>query len=349
MDFSKAKIAKIIIHEIGNKLRNEGVFLSESLQNIDEQLECVLTNYFFKSFITKNDYYTFSHKDNLKFNELYSYSQDIFKTKNTDKFIISSNKIAQHLYEYTLHPKITKGELIIIQVSDILINNTLVEGLGIFKSENKDSFIKVLKDNKAISLKDDKGINISKIEKGCFIFNINEAQGYSILNIDSQSQVTDYWANKFLGISNLVNDEYKTKEIINICKNFSNEILSTKYDKEVEINFNNDFINYFEDSDSFDINEFKENVLSNEKIKENFFSYKEDNNYSNFDINEKFLLSEREVKKEKRKIKNIIKLDTKMELNVLIDKEQGTKNIEKGFDDKKGMYFYKIYFNEEIN
>ena len=52
---------------------------------------------------------------------------------------------------------------------------------------------------------------------------------------------------------------------------------------------------------------------------------------------------------QKKKIKNIIKLDTNLELKVLLNKEDGTKNIEKGFDEEKGMSYYKIYFNEEIN
>lgn len=56
-----------------------------------------------------------------------------------------------------------------------------------------------------------------------------------------------------------------------------------------------------------------------------------------------------DVKKEKKKIKNIIKLDTNLELKVLLNKEDGTKNIEKGYDEEKGMSYYKIYFNEEIN
>lgn len=59
-------------------------------------------------------------------------------------------------------------------------------------------------------------------------------------------------------------------------------------------------------------------------------------------------MSLEDVKKEK-KIKNVIKLDTKLELKILLDKENGTKNIEKGFDTERGMSYYKIYFNEEIN
>ena len=56
-----------------------------------------------------------------------------------------------------------------------------------------------------------------------------------------------------------------------------------------------------------------------------------------------------DVKREKKRIKNVIKLDTKLELKILLDKENVTKNIEKGFDAEKGMSYYKIYFNEELN
>ncbi len=50
MNFSKSKIKYLIIHEIGNKLKDEQIFFSEILQNIDENSENILLNYFLKSF-----------------------------------------------------------------------------------------------------------------------------------------------------------------------------------------------------------------------------------------------------------------------------------------------------------
>jgi len=349
MDFSKSKIKNLIIHEIGNKLRDEKVFLSNTLQKIDDNLENILLNYFLKSFLTQRDFYNFNHSSDLNLNEIYSYSNSIFSKNNEALFIENSKNIAKHLYEYSLHPKITRGELIIVQISNIEYDNEIIDLVGIFKSENKDSFLKVIKDNKAIKVKDDTGINISKLEKGCLVLNTNDINGYVVLNIDNNNQTTDYWTNKFLNLKPVDNDIHKTKEIIKLCKNFSSDILANQYDTDIKFNFNNNYINYFEDNDSYDIDSFTDSLFKDDKIQKDFFEYHKSHEESfDFDMYDKFELSQRDIKKEKKKIKNIIKLDTKLELKVLLDRDSGTKNIEKGFDEDKGMYFYKIYFNEEI-
>ncbi|PHS69582.1 MAG: hypothetical protein COB23_06435 [Methylophaga sp.] len=348
MDFSKSNIKHLIIHEIGNKLRDEKVLLSEALQDLDEDLEKILLNYFLKLFLVEKDLFKFHHNSNINLNEVYTYSQDIFNS-DKDLFITTSQNIAKHLYEYTLHPKITKGELIVVQISNVNIDNNEIDLIGIFKSDNKETFLKLLRENTNIKIKTDVGINISKLDKGCLILNTNEDSGYTVLNIDNHRQSTDYWTNKFLNLKIIDNNSHKTREILKLCRGFSNEILSTKYDKDIEFNFNNDFINYFEGNTNYDISSFKENIFKNENIEKDFFEYRESNK-SFFDINldEQFELIQKDINTEKKKVKNIIKLDTKLELKVLLDKEGGIKNLEKGFDEEKGMFFYKIYFNEEI-
>jgi len=349
MNFSQSKIKQLIIHEIGNKIRDEKLFLSSQLQTIDDELESTLLNYFLKSFLSNHDFLSFYHNTNINLNEVYSYSKNVFSHTNEASFIENSQNIAKHLYEYTLHPKIVRGELIIVQIENVEFDGELIDLIGIFKSENKDSFLKVIKEESNIKLKDDQGINISKLEKGCLVFNVNEENGFIVLNIDNNNQQTEYWTNKFLNLKVINNDIHKTKEIIKICKNFSDQILSNKYDTEVEFSFNHDYINYFEDNKSFDIDSFSDRIFKNDTMKNDFFEFYESNEDSfEFNLNDTFDVSHEDVKKEKRKIKNVIKLDTKLELKVLLDKEDGTKNIEKGFDKDKGMSFYKIYFNEEI-
>lgn len=283
MDFSEAKIKYLVIHEIGNKIRDEKLFLSSKLQQIDECLEKVLLNYFLKSFMTNQELLNFYHNSNLNLNELFSYSKNIFKENDEISFIKNSKNIAMHLYEFTLHPKITRGELIVTEIENIKYENEFINLIGIFKSENKDLFLKVIKNIDNINLKDDKGISISKIEKGCLVLNYNQDNGFIVLNIDNTSQSTEYWTNKFLKVRPIKNSSHKTKELIKICKVFSDEILSSKYNNEVEFSFNNEYINYFQDNESYDINSFVKTIFKNDDIKKEFFSFHE-NNRENFDI-----------------------------------------------------------------
>ena len=77
----------------------------------------------------------------------------------------------------------------------------------------------------------------------------------------------------------------------------------------------------------------------------NAIRYKKENN---IDLNEHFSVSIPTLKKEKRKIKSQINLDTKIQIKLDISAGDSVKeNIEKGFDEEKKMYFYKVYYNEE--
>ena len=61
-----------------------------------------------------------------------------------------------------------------------------------------------------------------------------------------------------------------------------------------------------------------------------------------------FEISEPALKSAKRKIKNTIKLDTNIQIKLDFNNpETSAFFIEKGFDDVRGMYFYKVFFNEE--
>jgi len=349
MNFSKARISYIITHEISNKLRNEGFILSKKSQVINNDTEKLILNFFYNSFESEDILYKFTHSSDLNLNEVYIYSKNIFNNENENCFIEYSHKIAKHLYEYSVHPKITRGELIIVKINNILYNNSFINAIGIFKSERKEPFLTVLKNQDNLQIKDNRGIGLSKIDKGCLILEQNEKDGYMLFSIDNQSKQTDYWIKKFLNITFYEDNNFKTKNIINLCKKFSDTFILEKYGSSDKIQFNNRFINFFEEEEFFNIDSFKNKVFNNEVMKKEFDNYFLDN-FKQFELkpNDKFLLSKDEIKKEKKKIKNIIKLDTKLELKVLLDKEDVTKNIEKGYDEQKGMSYYKIYFNEEL-
>jgi len=54
------------------------------------------------------------------------------------------------------------------------------------------------------------------------------------------------------------------------------------------------------------------------------------------------------LKKEKSKIKSIIKLDTNIEIKLDVDApDAASEYLERGYDEEKKMKYYKVYFNEE--
>ena len=64
---------------------------------------------------------------------------------------------------------------------------------------------------------------------------------------------------------------------------------------------------------------------------------------------EAFAISSPAVKSIKRKFKNLIKLDTDIEIKVKAATPDSGEAafIERGYDETKGMHFYKVFFNEE--
>ena len=89
MDFSTASIDKLIVHQVGNKQKDEGVYLSHHVQRVESDLEKRLLYYFLKPFQYENDLYNFSNSSILQFNEVYMYTKITFSgdKENSETFV----------------------------------------------------------------------------------------------------------------------------------------------------------------------------------------------------------------------------------------------------------------------
>ncbi|RYG13339.1 MAG: nucleoid-associated protein, partial [Chitinophagaceae bacterium] len=101
---------------------------------------------------------------------------------------------------------------------------------------------------------------------------------------------------------------------------------------------------YFKEKETFDMDEFANEVIANKEGIESFKSYKK-NYEEEFDspIADSFDISDAAVKKQAKAYKNILKLDKNFHIYIHGNKEL----IEKGFDDDRSMNFYKVYFRDE--
>ena len=61
--------------------------------------------------------------------------------------------------------QIKTGELYVAYFTHCLIDGHNVDAIGIFKSEHKESFIKVTDDGRSLNIETQKGININKLDK----------------------------------------------------------------------------------------------------------------------------------------------------------------------------------------
>jgi len=217
-DFKEAKLEKIAIHKIGNKVQDEELILSEDTIDVDEEIKELLKKYFLTNFKSE-EFNQFNHESDINLNEIYTYSNNAFDESRD--FFAQSINIAKHLFNVSDHPNIKSGELYITKITDCIVDDELVDAIGIFKSENKETYIKIFQDNNMFSVDKQEGININKLDKGCLIFNTEKEFGFKVAVIDKTNKdETKYWNERFLNIKPLSNHFYQTSNYLNMCKSF---------------------------------------------------------------------------------------------------------------------------------
>ena len=320
-------IYECVLHKVGNKLRGEEINLSNFYLDGINHIRETLIDYFLTPF-TSEDYYRFHHESDLSLNEAYSYVSKIFKNK--DLLYEQSVNLAKHLYEQSTHPKIKGGEFYTVYFKDCILDGETLDAIGLFKSENKDTFLKVIRQNGNFNLESQKGINIKKLDKGCLIFNKEQESGYVVAVVDNAGRGKDGYAN--------------TQNFMSFTKKFITEKLpkDIEISKADQIELLNKSIQFFKVNDLFNIDDFDNEVMAEPNLIKKFHHYKKEyEEQSNTLIDDKFAISEAARKKQQRLYKRVIHLDKKIQ--IVIDGNR--QNIEQGAD-KKGK-FYKIYYDEE--
>ena len=164
------QIESLSIHRVGNKSRAEAIFLSENTFNISDEITPLLKEYFFKPFREKEEnYFKFAHDVDLEYNDMFNYATEIFNNPSSAHEV--SKKITKHLYEQSNHPHIKNGEVYVTYLSNVLIDNNKVDAIGIFKSELKTDFLQFEEKGSNLEMILQQGINLTKLDKGCIIFN----------------------------------------------------------------------------------------------------------------------------------------------------------------------------------
>jgi hypothetical protein len=349
ISFFEASLAELSIHRIGNKAQEEFYVLSDQSVAIkDNMLSNLLQQYFLSPFEKVNDIYRFYHPNaDLELNEVYHFASAIFSDGTT--FHENSRQLAKYLYEVSAHPKIKSGELYVAYFENVQIEGELYDAIGVFKSETKETYLKVYPQNDGFELSyEQDAININKLDKGCLIFNTEKEDGYRVAVIDQTNRSAEavYWKDEFLKLK-IRNDIFsQTGNILGVYKNFVTEQLDQEFDisKADKIDLLNKSMKYFKEKESFDLEEFSNEVIGNEEGIASFKNFKK-NYEEEFDtpIPDSFDISGAAVKKQARVFKSILKLDKNFHIYI-----HGNKDlIERGFDDEKSMNYYKVYFKEE--
>ena len=340
------QLNKVIVHRVGNPTRGEDFKQSEKLLNLPgEIVPKLLTQYFLGPFDTNKQYH-FTHLSNLELNEMYHYATRLFQ--NPENFIEISGQVAAFLYSKSTHVKVKQGELYVAVFNDVPFENDFTSAIGIFKSETKETFLKLYQQQDEWELKDEEGISINKLDKGCLIFNTGAAEGYKLCVVDSTNKQNDtqYWIDDFLQVQPLADSYNHTDQYLSLCKNFVTNEYAEKFDvsKSDQIELLNRSMDYFKTKEQFSLKEFSEEVIHHPEVVETFMDYKKNFEASrHYEIEDEFDINLAAVKKQQRVFKTVLKLDKNFHIYI-----HGRRDlIEKGIDEETGRKYYKIYFEEE--
>jgi hypothetical protein len=341
-------IESLSIHRVGNKSRNEALFLSEQPYGLNDEIVPLLKEFFLKPFREKEEnYYQFAHDVDLEYNEMFQFASEVFANPTT--IHDASKKITKHLFEQSNHPHIKNGEVYVTYLTHLTIDNNVVDAIGIFKSEIQTDFLQFEEQEKNLQMILQQGINLNKLDKGCLIFNYKKEEGYKILTVDSNRYDARYWLEHFLSVDAFQDENFITKKYLKFCQDFAKDVVLPAEDKKEEVLFMNRAVNHFAKNDDFEETKFLNDVITNPDLIPEFKNYKVDRGekYSIEDVTA-FPIANAAVTDARKKIKNVISLDTNIQIKLdFINPESAEKFVEKGWDEEKQMYYYLVYFNKE--
>lgn len=342
-NFSSIQLHSLALHRVGNKHRAESNFISENLYDPDAGLREALLKFFLKPLRKSNDQYHFIHDTDLQYNPMYGFARAVFQ--DPDRLLPESVNILYHLYKQSNHPNIKRGELFVAYFTDVQLADELIDAVGIFKSESKQSFLKIAKDGSELVMRKTDGIALEKLDKGCLILHTQDSDGYRVLSVDNNRYDANYWPRNFLAIDYVHDENFHTKVYLQLCDDFSKDVIAAQGGKQEQMQFLTDSVDYFSKHDTFNVDDFTRDVAPLAKFGEEFRSYQSDYNLQ--DIND-FPISKPAVKSSTKKFGSLIKLDTGIQIRLNLNNPEASRQfLEKGFDETREMYFYKVYFNEE--
>ncbi|MCB0514034.1 MAG: nucleoid-associated protein [Bacteroidetes bacterium] len=338
------KLQHLAIHKVGNKGNNDLLFLTKKSVTLNHDMQLLLTDYFLNAF-SSEEYYQFQHDSDLALNEVFNYATQIFD--NPKVFQEVSIHIAQHLYNQSLHPKIKSGEFYVVYFKDCFTDGQIVDAIGLYKSENKDTFLEIEQTDEGFDIDSKQGVNINKIDKGCLIYNLIKEDGYKVAIVDNinKSLEAQYWKDDFLNVLVVNNHYHQTNQFLTLTKQFVTKQLEEDFEisKADKIDLLNRSVDYFKKHEQFDKQEFEEEVFHHDNIIQSFRQFDQSfKNEFDIEIEDNFFISEQAVKKQARVFKSVIKLDKNFHIYIHGNREM----IEQGVDEN-GRKFYKIYYDSE--
>ncbi len=345
LNISSAKIEKMIIHQVGNKGREEGCVFSAMSIMPSESLEGLLLAHYLAPLSELEDTFEFDHEIDPSLNRISLLSKEIFETDMQERnanelFQQASIKIANHLYGVTNHPNIAGGDFIIILFSNIFEGMVETSALGIFKVESKDDYLDIYDNNGTLEFVEKEGISLKDIQKGALIV----AYDQSVLAIDSLKKRTKYWHDDFLNLKPKQTELAELKAGNEVLKGLSKRIESP----DLHLAFNRSLEAHLDAHDEIrfsDLEDLSKAYIEDQDINRVFHSAQ---HKAGFEINRNIAIPSQEFREQSQKIMKKMRVADGVDL-VISNKDAYLNGIQieetpRGF---RAIIEFDVYGSEE--
>lgn len=171
-------------------------------------------------------------------------------------------------------PTIKDGDIFIVKIEDVLVDETYCDAVGIFKIETKNEFIETnfdMQGNMNISVK--AGYISQKIDRACMII-FTESMPVGLV-ID-KSKDPNFWKQDFLGLATRVTPYTQSKNLMGLMENFVRDRLSksTKVTKSEQIELINKCVDIVSTSKHLEMNELQRELFKDCEVLDMFQEYR---------------------------------------------------------------------------
>ncbi len=204
MELGESVVQDVILHQVGNRLREEPLVLADQCFAITESISNLILGGYLRGIVSDKNQYILTHESDMALNDVAHHVSAFFSQKIS--FVELSKNLATHLYASAHHPNIASGDLFVIIFDRLKVDGAYKSAIGIYKSESKQQYISARADGESRKLEVSSGINPDLIDKGVLIVDDSKI----IYAIDRLSSRTKYWIEDFLKAKQIPNESTKS-------------------------------------------------------------------------------------------------------------------------------------------
>jgi hypothetical protein len=345
-----SSVTQLVLAKTGHAQRGEPLQLSRCAHAIAEHEQTRLTELFIKPF-RQLPLQCFTHHRSLASNEVYAAATALFE-KRMDLHACAG-ELAARLHAKSTHPNIKPGDLCVAHLTEIQVEESLVQGLLILKSETRTPFLTITDRDGDLELATIDGIYPEKIDKGCLIMDWAGPSGLRVLSFDRGGEAR-FWVRDFLGLEPLPDSDFLTEAYTKAALDFvASRAEGGKDPQSANIKraeAQRDALAFFSQREQFDLKDFEREVLREPDQVEAFGAHlQQQQREQGFALAPAFEISKKQADKALRKVHAVLRLDTGVEIHVRPGRaESEMPPLERGFDPSKGMHFVKVWYHREL-